>query len=107
MRKAASVMGPDEPGGRHTTTGGAQPGRMFLHASARAAPASWARAAADSPESLAAAAARGPGVPNPGHGLRLHPHLAAGLRRCGYTTAPEDFSSCRAPRGAPPSSNRF
>ena len=36
----------------------------------------------------------GPQVAIPGHGHRHHTHLAAGLRRGGYTTTPEDFSSC-------------
>ena len=33
-------------------------------------------------------------MPTPRHGLRHHPHLAAGLKHGGYTTMPEDLSSC-------------
>ena len=39
-------------------------------------------------------ATRGPGELLPGHGLRHRPHMAADLRLDGYTTHPEDFSSC-------------
>ena len=47
-------------------------------------------------------------MPNPGHGHRHLPHLAAGLRLGGYATQPEDFSACslnqedpfEQPRGA-------
>ena len=41
-----------------------------------------------------AAAARGLRVPNPGHGHRHLPHLAAGLRLGDYATQPEDCSAC-------------
>ena len=39
-------------------------------------------------------ALEGPRMPNPGHGLRHLPHLAAGLRLGGYATQLEDFSAC-------------
>ena len=44
--------------------------------------------------STVAAATRDPRVPNPGHGHRHLPHLAAGLRLGGYATQPEDISAC-------------
>ena len=43
--------------------------------------------------STVAAATRGPRPPNPGHGHRHLPHLAAGLRLGGYATQLEDLSA--------------
>ena len=74
----------------HTPKGGALPARMNSHASAHVA---QKKAEADY-ASLTTTATRGPRAPNPGHGRRHLPHLAAGLRRGSYTTPPEDFSSC-------------